>query len=261
MQIEGVAAIVSGGGTGLGAATAEMLASRGVKVTILGRREDVIKRKASEIGCLGISCDVADECAIDTAVAQAEDAHGVASILINAAGVGRIATTLTPSADIYPRQELRDIIEINLFGTLFLGQAFASSLAKSAAQPDSERGVIINVSSIASEDGIIGPAYAASKGGVNGMCLSLAREYGPWGIRVVTIVPGTFDTEAWEKGGSPEAEQYTLQAQAFPHRLGRAEEFASLTLHVCENQFLNGCCIRQDAGQRIPYFSDLAKNA
>jgi NAD(P)-dependent dehydrogenase (short-subunit alcohol dehydrogenase family) len=260
MRVSGQAAVVTGGHSGMGFAAAQALVAKGCKVAILGRRRDVVEKKASAIGGLPVICDVSDPASIDTAFSVAERAHGVARILVHAAGIGRMLTLLSPDGTAGPLDPIREIINTNLLGTLYVDRAFSGRLASAATLDNGLRGVIINVSSIGAADGAVGVVYAASKGGVDAIGLSLARELGPQRIRVVTISPGGVDTEMLRAGavqGTYEALRTMIPALG---RAGRPDEFGALALHICENDYLNGCNIRFDGGMRVPYSFDLGGN-
>jgi NAD(P)-dependent dehydrogenase (short-subunit alcohol dehydrogenase family) len=250
MEICGCAAIVTGGGAGLGSASARALAAKGAKVTVLGRRKDVVTRAAGEFGGLGLSCDVSDYDSVTTAVDAAEAAHGTARILINCAADGRTAPLLHADGGAYSPDIIREVIGTNLLGLLYMTQTFAARLINAPELLEGERGVVINVSSSAGSDGAIGAAYSASKGGVNALGLSLAREFSPWGIRVMTVAPGGTDTDRLREHATPEFYEAMKQQYVFPKRLGKPSEFADLAVHICENGFLNGSLIRFDGGIR-----------
>jgi NAD(P)-dependent dehydrogenase (short-subunit alcohol dehydrogenase family) len=257
MELKGLAAIVTGGHSGMGFAAAHALAARGCKVSILGRRRERLEQKASQIGAQPIACDVADPAAVEAAAHEAERAHGVARILVHAAADGRMHTLLAPDDTPNDLGTLQQIVATNLLGTLYVAREFAARLARAPILDGGLRGVLINVSSIGAPDGAVGATYAATKGGVESLGLSLARELGPRRIRVVTIAPGGIDTEMLRAGaveGTYEALRTMVPALG---RAGRPDEFAGLVVHICENDYLNGCTIRLDGGMRIPYSFDL----
>jgi NAD(P)-dependent dehydrogenase (short-subunit alcohol dehydrogenase family) len=255
MDVNGRAAIVTGGGTGLGAAAAELLSATGARVTILGRRREVVEAQAARIGGLGISCDVGDAESTEQAFELARQAHGPARILVNAAGIGPFGPVLRPDGSPMPLQDFERVIKINLTGHFNAIRLAANDMLGLAPLEDGERGVIINTSSIAAQDGGAGAVpYTASKGGIDAMTLALAREFGDAGIRVVTISPGPFNTPLTDE--VPEAIRDSISnILVFPKRIGRTDEYARLALHICENAFINGALIRLDAGIRTPYFS------
>jgi NAD(P)-dependent dehydrogenase (short-subunit alcohol dehydrogenase family) len=251
MDVQGKAAVVTGGGSGLGAATARLLASKGAKVAVLDVNQDGIDGVAKEIGGLAIKCDVTDEASIRSSLAEAKAAHGAARIVVNCAGVAtgeRIVGREGP-ADI---ARFRKVIEINLIGSFAMLNLAANDMAtEEPVTADGERGVIINTASVAAFDGQIGQgAYSASKGGVVGMTLPAARELAKFGIRVMTIAPGLLETPMLT--GMPQQVYDSLVATTlFPKRLGKPEEYAAMALHICENSLLNGETIRLDGAVRL----------
>ena len=256
MRIEGNAAIVTGGGSGMGAAAAALLAQKGAKVTLLGRRADVVEHKAEEIGGLGLPCDVANPGTIDAAFDRAEREHGPARIMVHAAADGHMAPLLLADGTLFDQGKLRQIVETNVLGTIYVNQAFASRLCREMPDGD-ERGVAINVSSIGADDGVVGAAYAMSKAAVNGFCLSAAREFGAFGIRVMTIAPGSIDTDMFRSGANPETYKIIESSVPHPRRLGTPDEFANLVVHICGNAYLNGSVIRLDGGMRVPFATNI----
>lgn len=252
MNIDGVAAIVTGGASGLGGATAELLASRGAKVTIFDLNQDLGKAKAQEIGGHFIAVDVADEDAVANAIQEAEGLHGKARILVNCAGIGPPAKVLDREGKVLPLAQFSKIININLIGSFNVLSKFAARLVDAEAlSEDGERGVIINTASVAAFDGQIGqPAYAASKGGIVAMALPLAREFSRYGIRVNTIAPGIFWTPLLAT--LPQEAQDSLGKQVpFPSRLGQPVEFARLAEAIVTNPMLNAEVIRLDGAIRM----------
>ena len=255
MNVNGQSAIVTGGGTGMGAAIAELLSEKGARVTVLGRRKDVIEAQAKKIGGLGIVCDVSDAESTEQAFAEAREAHGPARILINAAGIGPFGPVVQPDGKPMPLENFQRVININLVGHFNATRLAANDMMGLEPLEDGERGVIINTSSIASQDGGAGAVpYTASKGGINAMTLALAREFGDAGIRVVTIAPGPVDTPLIEEIPPPIRASIPSLA-VFPKRLGRPDEYSRLALHICENMLINGEVIRLDAAMRAPYVS------
>jgi len=252
MDIHGVAAIVTGGASGLGAATAELLAARGAKVTIFDLSTDLGKAKADELGGHFAAVNVTDETAVADAILEAEGLHGKARILVNCAGVGPPAKVLNRDGSALPLADFAKIININLLGTFNVLSKFAARIFD--ADPlsvDGERGVIINTASVAAFDGQIGqPAYAASKGGVVAMALPIAREFARYGIRVNTIAPGIFWTPLLAT--LPQEAQDSLGKQVpFPSRLGQPSEYAKLVESIVTNSMLNGEVIRLDGAIRM----------
>lgn len=250
MRVQGQAAIVTGGGSGLGEATARALAAAGAKVAILDFNLAAAEAVAAEIGGLAVKCDVSSAESAEGAVAAAAAAHGPARILVNCAGIapgGRVVGKTGPMA----LDDFRRGIEVNLIGTFNLVRLVAAGASALAPNDDGERGVIINTASIAAYDGQIGQAsYAASKGGVVGMTLPIARELAQFGIRVVTIAPGIFETAMLK--GLPQPVQDSLGSSVpFPSRLGRPAEYARLALAIVDNPMLNGEVIRLDGALRM----------
>lgn len=251
MQIEGQVALVTGGGSGLGAATARHLAELGAKVAILDYDGERANAVAAEIGGVALQADVSDETAVDAALGTAESQIGTARIVVNCAGVGMAARIVgregKPSFDVFERT-----LRVNLFGTYNVMTHAARRMILADPPADGDRGVIINTASVAWQDGQLGQAaYAASKGGIASMCLPAAREFAQWGIRVVAIAPGLFHTPMME--GLPEdvAAQITANIP-YPSRLGAPEEFALMASQIAQNPYLNGTTIRLDGAVRLP---------
>jgi len=246
MQIQDKAFLVTGGGSGLGAATAAMLAAHGGKVVVA----DVNEPKELPRGARFVKADVTDEASTQAAVDQCVSAFGAIHGLVNCAGIApgeRVVGRNGPHA----LASFERAVKINLVGTFNAIRLAAAKMSVQPALPSGERGVIVNTSSVASMDGQIGQAaYAASKAGVNGMTLPIARELAKFGIRVMTIAPGIFDTPML-RGMSDEI-RASLGAQVpFPSRLGTPEEYASLVRHIVENEMLNGEVIRLDGAIRM----------
>jgi len=254
MDIQGSAAIITGGGSGLGRAAAQELAAAGAKVALFGRRQAVVDAAAAETGGVGISCDVADPESLTGAVEKARDAHGPARIVINSAADGRLLPMLDPTGAPLPLERFQEIINTNLVGPFNLIRHTCSAMTGLEPLADGIRGVVINVSSLASTDGAQGAVgYGASKGGIDAMTLSLARELSFFGIRVNTIACGPFDTPMAEREIPPEFREMMVQMIPLPNRVGRPAEFGKLARHVIENDFINGCIIRIDGATRAPY--------
>lgn len=241
MRLDEMAAIVTGGASGLGAATVRRLTNAGCRVTALDINP----------GADGIACDVADAASAEAAVAQARRMHGPARILVNCAGVGTAGRIVGRDGPM-PLAAFERVIRINLIGSFNLLRLVAADMATLDPLEDGERGVIVNTASIAAYEGQVGqPAYAASKAGVIGMTLPAARELARFGVRVVTIAPGLFHTPMIE--GLPEEVQRSLaEGVPFPQRLGMPEEYAALVEHIATNRFLNGETIRLDGALRMP---------
>jgi NAD(P)-dependent dehydrogenase (short-subunit alcohol dehydrogenase family) len=251
MQLNGQAAIVTGGASGLGAATAAHLAALGCRVALLDINQSAAEARAATFGGIGIACDVADAASAEAAVAAAQEAHGIARILVNCAGVGTAGRIVGRDGPL-KLEAFERVIRINLIGSFNLLRLAAAAMSEAAPLDDGERGVIVNTASIAAYEGQIGQAaYAASKGGVVGMTLPAAREFARMGIRVVTIAPGLFHTPMVE-GLPPEIQASLGAGIPFPQRLGRPEEYASLVEHIVTNRFLNGEVIRLDGALRMP---------
>ncbi|MES2492894.1 MAG: SDR family NAD(P)-dependent oxidoreductase [Pseudomonadota bacterium] len=251
MDINGVAAIVTGGASGLGAGTAERLAARGAKVTIFDLNVDLGQAKAKEIGGHFVPVNVTDETAVENAIVEAEGLHGKARILVNCAGIGPPAKVIGRDGGALPLGDFAKIININLIGTFNVLSKFAARIHDAETVGPEERGVIINTASVAAFDGQIGQAaYAASKGGIVGMTLPIAREFARYGIRVMTIAPGIFWTPLLAT--LPQEAQDSLGKQVpFPSRLGQPSEYALLVDSIVSNPMLNGETIRLDGAIRM----------
>jgi NAD(P)-dependent dehydrogenase (short-subunit alcohol dehydrogenase family) len=250
MDIKGVAAIVTGGASGLGKATAKMLADAGAKVAIFDLSEEAGRASAAEIGGVFVSVNVADDASVAAGLDAAEAAHGVARLLVNCAGIAPAVKTVGKDNAPHPLDIYRKTIEVNLIGTFNVISKFAARLA-AADDRDGERGVIVNTASVAAYDGQIGQAaYSASKGGVVGMTLPVARDLAQHKIRVMTIAPGIFLTPMLE--AFPQNVQDALGAQVpHPSRLGKPAEYAQLVESIIRNPMLNGEVIRLDGAIRM----------
>lgn len=250
MEYKDVGAIVTGGASGLGGATARMLAEAGAKVAIFDLNEEVGREHAAAIGGVFVKVNVSDEASVIAGIEAAEAANGVARILVNCAGIAPAIKTVGRENAPHPLDAYRKAIEVNLIGTFTMISKFAARLA--AAEPiGEERGVIINTASVAAFDGQIGQAaYASSKGGVVGLTLPVARDLAQHKIRVMTIAPGIFLTPMLM--GLPQAAQDSLGTQVpHPSRLGRPEEYAQLVGSIIANPMLNGDVIRLDGAIRM----------
>jgi NAD(P)-dependent dehydrogenase (short-subunit alcohol dehydrogenase family) len=250
MHPNGHTALVTGGGSGLGRATAARLAALGAKVAILDVNGDAARSVAAEIGGLGIACDVASPHGAAAAVAEARARHGAARILVNCAGIGP-ARRIVGRDGPQPLDDFAKVIAVNLIGTFNAMRLAAADMQALAPLEDGERGVIVSTASVAAYDGQIGQAaYAASKGGVVSLTLPAAREFAQFGIRVMAIAPGLFSTPMVD--GLPREVQDSLAAAIpFPKMLGRPEQYADLVLHIIENRYLNGEVIRLDGAIRM----------
>jgi NAD(P)-dependent dehydrogenase (short-subunit alcohol dehydrogenase family) len=250
MQLKNHAAIVTGGASGLGAATARGLAAQGAKVALLDLNTTLAETVAREIGGVAISCDVSDAASAEAAVAAAAKAHGPARVLVNCAGIG-VAKRVIGRDGPMALGDFDKVIRVNLIGSFNMIRLATDPMSKLEPLEIGERGVVISTASVAAYDGQIGQsAYSASKGGIVGMTLPIAREMAQFGIRVLTIAPGLFMTPLL--AGLPQEAQDSLAAAIpFPRRLGHADEFASLALHMIDNPYLNGEVVRLDASLRM----------
>ena len=256
MNIAGKVFIVTGGASGLGEGTVRMLAKEGGKVVVADVQADKGQALAKEIGGAFVKCDVTQEADAQAVVAQAVS-MGKLIGLVNCAGIAigqRLTRKNKDTGAIVPHDlaTFAKVIQINLIGTfLMLAKSAAMMQTLAPVGSDGERGVMINTASVAATDGQIGQvAYAASKGGVLGMTLPIARDLAQYGIRVCTIMPGLFQTPMFDSL-PPEAQQALGAATPFPSRLGRADEYAALACHICENSMLNGEAIRLDGAIRL----------
>ena len=243
-------AIVTGGGSGLGEATARALHARGARVAVLDIGLDRAAKVAAEIGGIAVGCDVASAESGEAAIAEVADKLGTPRILVNCAGIAIGVKTVGKDGP-HPLDQFRRVIEINLVGSFNMIRLMADRAAKLDPLEGGERGVIVNTASVAAYDGQIGQAaYSASKGGVVGMTLPIARDLARSGIRVCTIAPGIFKTPMM--AGMPQEVQDSLGAAVpFPPRLGEPAEYGALALHIVENQMLNGETIRLDGAIRM----------
>ena len=250
MQLKDVAVIITGGGSGLGAATARAMAAKGAKIGVLDQNKENAEKVAAEVKGVALHADVTDEEGMKAAIATAEAAHGVARVLMNCAGIGG-SQRVVGKDGVYPLAKFARIINVNLIGTFNALRLFSERLA-TAAPIGEERGVIINTASVAAYEGQIGQiAYSASKGGIVGLTLPAARDLARLGVRVCTIAPGLFDTPLL--AGLPDEARAALGAQVpHPPRLGRPEEYAQLACQIAENEMLNGEVLRLDGALRMP---------
>jgi NAD(P)-dependent dehydrogenase (short-subunit alcohol dehydrogenase family) len=250
MDIRGHAALVTGGGSGLGAATARMLAAAGAKVAILDVNDKAAAEVAIDIKGIAIHCDVADGASTEAAIAKAATDHGPARILVNCAGVGT-AKRIVGKEGPQPLADYERIIRINLVGTFNATRLAAAAMQGLPALADGERGVIICTASVAAYEGQIGQAaYASSKGGVVALVLPAAREFSQFGVRVNAIAPGIFLTPML-MGLTPQAQESLAASLPFPKKLGDPAQFASLARQMIENAYINGTVVRLDAALRM----------
>jgi len=252
MDLAGHAALISGGASGLGQATATALAAAGAKVALLDIDGRAAEAAAAPLGGLGLACDVTDAEATERAVAAARERHGAARIVVNCAGIGRAARIVERDGKPMPLDQFSRVVAVNLIGSFNLLRLAAADMAPLEPLADGERGVIVLTASIAAYDGQIGQtAYSASKGGIVALTLPAARELARYGVRVVAIAPGVFATPML--AGLPQAAQDSLAAGVpFPQRLGQPDEYAALVIHICANRMLNGEVIRLDGALRMP---------
>lgn len=250
MDIKGTAAIVTGGASGLGKATAAMLAQHGARITIFDLNDEAGQATAEAIGGVYASVNVADDASVAAALDAAEAAHGVARILVNCAGIAPAVKTVGKENVPHPLDAFAKTVTVNLIGSFNVIAKFSARLA-TADEVDGERGVIVNTASVAAFDGQIGQAaYSASKGGIVSMTLPIARDLAAHKIRVMTIAPGIFLTPMME--AFPQHVQDALGAQVpHPSRLGKPHEYAQLVESIVRNPMLNGEVIRLDGAIRM----------
>lgn len=250
MKIDGAVAMVTGGGSGLGAATARQLAAEGARVAVLDINGDAAASVATDIGGIACVCNVTDEAEVLAAIASTTSALGAPRILVNCAGIGGGARIVGRDGP-HSLDAFRKVVEVNLVGTFNMMRLFAAQAQDLEPLESGERGVIVNTSSVAAFEGQIGQsAYAATKGGIASMTLPVARDLSRAGIRVMTIAPGIFRTPMLE--GLSEEAQASLGAQVpFPSRLGEPDEYGALVCHIVSNQMLNGETIRLDGAIRM----------
>jgi NAD(P)-dependent dehydrogenase (short-subunit alcohol dehydrogenase family) len=258
MNIQGQAALVTGGASGLGEATARELARLGARVAVLDVNLAQAEQVAADIGehygdgcAVACQCDITSTNSLAAALAKAAQQHGPARILMNIAGIGSARRVVQKDGSAAPLEDFARVVNVNLIGTYNASRLFAAACAKLAPLEDGERGVMLFTASVAAFDGQVGQqAYSASKGGLVGMTLPMARDLSQHGIRVCTIAPGLFATPLMRQ--LPEAVQQSLAASIpFPPRLGKPEEFAQLACHIVTNTHLNGEVIRLDGALRM----------
>lgn len=249
MDIKGIKAAVFGGASGMGRASAELLAARGAEVAVLDRPGSAGQDVAAGFGGTFHPVDVTDFDATERALADAVDGLGGLHVTVTTAGGGIARRTLSKEGP-HDLESFRQVLDLNAVATFNISRLAAAHMSRNEAEDD-ERGVIVNTASIAAFEGQVGQvAYSAAKAAIAGMCLTMARDLGSLGIRVVAIAPSLFETGAVEK--IPDAMKAALvRDAAFPRRPGRPEEYAKLVLAVVDNPMLNGQCLRLDAGQRF----------
>lgn len=250
LNLSGHTAIVTGGGSGLGAATAIRLGEAGAKVAVVDLNLDAAKEVAAKCGGSAIRCDVSDAAGAAKAFAELRETHGAARILVNCAGIG-VAKRIVGKEGPMALEDFSRVIQVNLIGSFNMMRLAAADMTKLDPMDDGERGVIISTASIAAFEGQIGQAaYSASKGGIVALTMPAAREFAQFGIRVLAIAPGLFKTPLL--GSLPPEVQTSLGATIpFPKRLGNPPEFADLVLHCVRNIYLNGEVIRLDGSLRM----------
>lgn len=258
MDINGQAALITGGASGLGEATARELARLGAKVAVLDVNMELAEQVAADINAahgngaaVACQCDITSADSVNAAIAKAAAAHGPARILMNIAGIGSAKRVVGKDGNAAPLEDFAKVININLIGSYNMSRLFAAACAKLSPLEGGERGVMMFTASVAAFDGQVGQqAYSASKGGLVGMTLPMARDLAQHGIRVCTVAPGLFATPLMKQ--LPEPVQASLAASIpFPPRLGKPEEFAQLACHIVTNGHLNGEVIRLDGALRM----------
>ncbi len=251
MNIAGHSSIVTGGASGLGEATARELARLGAKVAIFDVNQALADKVAADINGVACQCDITNTESVNAALAKAAAAHGPARILMNIAGIGSAKRIVAKDGTAAPLEDFARVVNINLIGSYNVSRLFAAECVKLAPLDGGERGVMMFTASVAAFDGQVGQqAYSASKGGLVGMTLPMARDLAQHGIRVCTVAPGLFATPLMKQ--LPEPVQASLAASIpFPPRLGKPEEFAELACHIVTNGHLNGEVIRLDGALRM----------
>jgi NAD(P)-dependent dehydrogenase (short-subunit alcohol dehydrogenase family) len=251
MEIRGQVALVTGGASGLGLATARALQAEGAKVAILDVNPDALARATAEADLLAVTCDVSDAASAEAALKTASAAHGPARILVNCAGIG-VAKRIVGREGPMPLADFERVIRVNLIGSFNMMRLVAHAMSQLSELEDGERGIIISTASAAAFEGQVGQAaYSASKGGIVAMTLPAARELAQFGIRVMALAPGIFLTPLLYN--LPKPVQESLAASIpFPRRLGKPEEFAALVVACVTNPALNGEVIRIDGALRLP---------
>jgi NAD(P)-dependent dehydrogenase (short-subunit alcohol dehydrogenase family) len=255
MEINGFSAVVTGGASGLGEATSRLLAERGAKVVVmdLDRQQEKGDKLAAEIGGIFAPADVTQEEPVKAGIAAAVEMAPL-RVLVNCAGIGWPARTIDKNGNPHDLEVFRKVVDINLIGTFNCIRLAASAMNSNEPDEDGQRGAIVNTASVAAYEGQIGQAaYSASKAGIVGMTITIARDLAAAGIRVNTIAPGLIDTPIYGEGEGAEAFKAALgQSVLFPRRLGYASEFATMALELLTNNYMNGQDIRVDGGIRMP---------
>ncbi len=251
MKVAGLTALITGGASGLGAGAARVLSAAGVRCALLDRNLDLARELAAELGGIALGCDVVGGAGVAAAIDEVSAKLGTPRIVLNAAGIDVAIRTAGPKGA-HSLDEFERVIRVNLIGTFNVARLAAQAMiALPPLNEDGERGVIVNIASVVAQDGPIGQvAYAASKAGVQGMTLPMARDLAPYGIRVVTVAPGMFETPL--AAGIPQAWiDSIIPTIPFPKRWGKPLEFGALVRQICENPMLNGEMIRIDAAIRM----------
>ena len=250
MDLQGVAILITGGASGLGAGAAKVLSDAGAKVGLLDRNLELAEKVAAELGGVAAECDVTDTASLEAAIAKTRESIGVARVILNCAGID-VAIRTANRKQPHPLDEFQRVIDVNLTGTFDASRLAANEMLSLDTLEGGERGVIVNVASMVAFDGPLGQsAYAASKMGVAGMTLPMARDLAPYGIRVVSIAPGMFETPLATSVPDQWLDEI-IPTIPFPNRWGNPLEFGALVKHICENPMLNGETIRIDAAVRL----------
>ena len=251
MEVKGLTALITGGASGLGAGAARVLTAAGVRCALLDRNVELARELAAELNGIALGCDVVDGHAVEVALAEVCAKLGTPRIVLNAAGID-VAIRTAGAKGVHPLEEFERVIRVNLTGTFNVARLAAQAMiGEPPLNTDGERGVIVNIASVVAQDGPLGQvAYAASKAGVQGMTLPMARDLAPFGIRVVTVAPGMFETPL--ASGIPQSWiDSIIPTVPFPKRWGNPLEFGALVRQICENSMLNGEMIRIDGAIRM----------
>ena len=254
MNIQGKVAVITGGASGLGQATAEAIIAKGGKVMILDRDEKKGPEVAAELGenAAFVQTDVTDEASVQAAIDATKEKFGAIHVCVNCAGVGSAMKTVGRENKPHDLGVFNMVVQINLIGTFNVARLAAAVMAENEPGEDNERGLIVNTASVAAFDGQVGQAaYSASKGGVVGMTLPIARDLMNDGIRVNTILPGIFETPLMN-AAPPQVKEALAASVPFPKRLGRPEEYAGLVCFMVEAEYMNAECVRLDGAIRMP---------